>query len=181
MYTNECDICNVCISAENFERFNERIFYSWQKVDGKVWKTCLTASHRDLINIFNAQMPVLKKHIIVEREQSTFYNNVKVNLEENEVLVHIGYSEKYNNKDQQEIESAYFGHNAFEIFTVCCCFCGDKGELVSKNIMVIFNAVDHSRIAAHTCNMKVIEKLNKTIQIVKVYISSDRFAAQFCS
>ena len=99
MYTNECDVCNVCISPENFERFNERNFYSWQKVDGKVRKTCLTASHRELVNMFNTQMPVLKKHIFVKREQNTFYNNVKDNLEENEVLVHVDYSENYSNKD----------------------------------------------------------------------------------
>ena len=142
MYTNECDVCNVCISAENFERFNERNFYSWQKVDGKVWKTCLTAPHRELVNMFNTQMPVLKKQIIIEREQSAFYNNVKDNLEENEVIGHVGYSENYNNKDQQEIESAYFGHKAFSIFSAGCCFRGDEGEVVNKNIMVTSNAVD---------------------------------------
>ena len=117
MYTNECDVCNVCISVENFERFNERIFYSWQKVDGKVQKTCLTASRRELVNMFNTQILVLKKHMIVKCEQNNFYNNVKDNLEENEVLVHVDYSDNYSIKDQQKIQSAYFGHNAFSIFT----------------------------------------------------------------
>ena len=77
MYTNEGDVCNACMRAENFECFNERNFYWWQKVDGKVLNTCLTASHRELVNIFNTQMPVLKKHIFVKREQKMFYNNVK--------------------------------------------------------------------------------------------------------
>ena len=72
MNTNECNVCHVYIRTENFERFNERNFYSWQKVDGKVRKTCLTASHRELVNMFNTQMPVLKKHIFVKREQNTF-------------------------------------------------------------------------------------------------------------
>ena len=71
IYTNECDACNVYISAENFEHFNKRNFDSCQKVDGKVRKTCLTASHRELINMFNTQMPVLEKHILVKREQNT--------------------------------------------------------------------------------------------------------------
>ena len=82
MYTYKCDVCNVCICADNFGRFNECYFYNWQKVDGKVRKTCLTASHRKLFNMFNTQMPVLKKHIFVKREQNTLYNNVKDNLEE---------------------------------------------------------------------------------------------------
>ena len=133
MYTNEWDVCNVCISAENFERFNKRNVYSWQKVDGKVRKKCLTASHRELFNMFNTQMPVLKKHIFVKREENTFHNNVKDNLE-----------------DQQEIQSAYFGHNTLSIFTACYCFRGGDGEVVSKNITVTSNATDHSRIAADT-------------------------------
>ena len=181
MYTYKCDVCNVCICADNFERFNECYFYNWQKVDGKVRKTCLTASHRELFNMFNTQMPVLKKHIFVKREQNTFYNNVKDNLEENEVLVDVVYRENYSNKDQQEIQSAYFGHNTFSIFMACCCFCGDDGEVVSKNITVTSNATDHSLIAAHTCNMKVIEELNKTVQIAKVHAWSHGCAAQFHS
>ena len=103
MYTNECDVCNACMRAENFESFNERNFYSWQKVDGKVRNTCLIASHRELVNMFNTQMPVLKKPIFVKREQNMFYNNVKDSFEENEVLVHVDYSENYRNKHQQEI------------------------------------------------------------------------------
>ena len=86
MYTNECNVFNVCISAENFERFKKGNFYSWQKVDGKVRKTCLTALHHELANMFNTQMPVPKKHILVKRKQNTFYNNVKDNLEENNCL-----------------------------------------------------------------------------------------------
>ena len=151
----------MCISVENFERFNKRNFYSWQKVDGKVQKTCLTASHGELVNMFNTQMPVLKKHIFVKREQNTFYNNVKDNLEENEMLVHVDYSKHYSNKDQEEIQSAYFGHNTFSIFTTCFYFRGDDEVVVSKNITVTSNATDHSCIAAHTCTMKVIEELLK--------------------
>ena len=63
----------------------------------------------------------------------------------------------------------------------CCYFRGDDGEVVSKNITVTSNAADHSRIAAHTCTTKVIEELNKTIQIAKVHVWSDGCAAQFRS
>ena len=93
-----------------------------------------------------------------------FYNNVKDNFEENEVLVHVDYSENYSNKHQQEIQNAYPAHNTFSIFTACCYFRGDGREVVSKNIMITCNATDHSRIAAHNCTMKVIEELNKTVE-----------------
>ena len=37
--------------------------------------------------MFNTQILVLKNHIFVKHEQNTFYNNVKDNLRENDVLV----------------------------------------------------------------------------------------------
>ena len=61
-------------------------------------------------------------------------------------------------------KNAYPAHNTFSIFTACCYFRGDGGEVVSKNIMITCNATDHSRIAAHNCTMKVIEELNKTVE-----------------
>jgi len=181
MYTNECDVCKVAINAEDFQRLDDRMFYSWKTVDGKVKKVNLTASHYELVDMFNAEIKVLKKHIFVKREQNKFYNNVKDNLEENEVLIHVDYSENYSNKDQQEIQSAYFGHDTFSLFTACCYFRGDNGETVSKNITVTSNATDHSRIAAHTCIMKVIEELSKTVKITKIHVWSDGCSAQFRS
>ena len=86
------------------------------------------------------------------------------------MLIHDDYSENYSNNDQQEIRSAYFGHNSFLSFTAFCYFCGDNGKVVNKNIKVTSNATDHSRTAAHTCTMKVIEELNKTVQIAKVQV-----------
>ena len=183
MYTYKCDVCNVCICADNFERFNECYFYNWQKVDGKVRKTCLTASHRELFNMFNTQMPVLKKHIFVKREQNTLYNNVKDNLEEKITLkclltLSIGrtIATKINKKSKvPTLDIIHFQYS----WPVAVC--GDDGEVVSKNITVTSNATDNSLIAAHTCNMKVIEELNKTVQIAKVHVWSDGCAAQFHS
>ena len=39
------------------------------------------------------------------------------NLQENEVILHVDYSESYNNTQQDEIQSAYFGNSTFSIFT----------------------------------------------------------------
>ena len=63
----------------------------------------------------------------------------------------------------------------------CCYIRGDDGEVVGKNITVTSNATDHSRIAAHTCTMKVIEELNKTVQITNVHLWTGGCAAQFRS
>ena len=44
----------------------------------------------------------------------------KNNLGRNDILVHVDYSEGYENKQQHEDQSAYFGHTSFRMFTACC-------------------------------------------------------------
>ena len=170
MYTNECDICSVAVNVDDFKRSDERSFYKWEKVNGKVVKSSVILSHHNLVDTFNAEVKILKKHIFIKRNQNAFYNYLKENLGDNEVLLQVDYSENYSNKDQQEIQSAYFGHNTFSIFTACAYYRTTDGIVGNKNITVTSNATDHSRIAAHTCTMKVIEELespNKKIECLE--------------
>ena len=67
----------------------------------------------------------------------------------------IDYSENYVNKEQEEIQSAYFVHEGFSTFTVCCYFRLANGDLVNENLAVISESSDHSRIAANTCVVKI--------------------------
>ena len=100
-------------------------------------------------------------------------------MEENTVIVHVDYSENYSNKEQQEIQSAYFGHETFSIFTACCYFRGHEGKLKTKNVTITSEATDHLRIAAHSCIIKVLEEVTKAMQsISKIYVWSDGCAAQ---
>ena len=76
--------------------------------DGKLKK--LERSNTDGIVVLNNHIATLKKHIYVKRVQVKSYNDLKDNLKENDLLIHVDYSESYENKQQREIQSAYFGH-----------------------------------------------------------------------
>ena len=65
----------------------------------------------------------MKKHIYVKRQQYACYNKLKEELRENEVSLHVDYSENYSNIQQGEIQCTYFGHDSFSIFTACCYLC----------------------------------------------------------
>ena len=51
----------------------------------------------------------MKEHIHRKRVQVESYNSHKDELKKGEALVHVDYSESYKNKQQDEIQSAYFG------------------------------------------------------------------------
>ena len=90
--------------------------------DNKLTKILSKKSINESIDLFKRTIGALKKHIYVKRVQFEFYDEVKNNLSRNETLVHVNYSENYENKHQREIQSAYFGYTTFSIFNVCCTF-----------------------------------------------------------
>ena len=94
--------------------------YKKERVDGKVKKIVKSVDVEEAIELYNEQVKILKTHIFVKRTQNTHYNRLKENLKTNEFIIHINYSENYKDEEQDEIQSAYFGHNSFSIFTRCC-------------------------------------------------------------
>ena len=108
---------------------------------------------------------------------------MKDELSYGEILLHVDYSENYKNAQQDEIQSAYFGHTCFSLFTACCYY---KSDSALKNISttITSESSDHSRIAAFSCVNAVIKHAQeqiKPVQIHKVIVWSDGCAAQFRS
>ena len=44
---------------------------------------------------------------------------MKAGLTETELIIYGDFSENYKNQQQNDIESAYFGHSTFSLFTAC--------------------------------------------------------------
>ena len=85
----------------------------------KVTKAPMSLEVEEMIERWNESVKELKKHIHRKRVQVAEYNRQKNDLVEGEILIQCDYSENYKNKDQDEIQSAYFGHQTFSIFTAC--------------------------------------------------------------
>ena len=119
-------------------------YYKWDKVDGKVKKVVKSIDVEEANELFNEQVKILKAHIFVKRTQNTHYNQLKENRKTNEFIIHVNYSENYKDKEQDKIQSAYFGHNLFLIFVACCYTCGIDGTLFNENFTVTSEATDHS-------------------------------------
>ena len=50
--------------------------------------------------------------------QHKCYKAAKENMTADEGIVHVNFSENYDNKQQHAIQSAYFGYQQFSIYTV---------------------------------------------------------------
>ena len=131
------------------------------KVDGKVKKIVKSVDVEEVIELFNEQVNILKAHISVRRTQNTHYNRLKENLKANQFIIHVDYSKSQKDKEQDEIQSTYFGHNLFLIFMTCCYTRGIDGTLLNENFTVTSEPLEHSQIAAFSCINLIIDSLQK--------------------
>ena len=110
---------------------------------------------------------------------------LKNNLKPNEVILSVDFSQNYENKQLHEIQSAYFGHEAFTIFT-CACYhvpCEADNNKIGLNtipIAIISNKTIHERIIAFHCNQKLLEIVHNYVPY-EVYFWSDGCSSQFRS
>ena len=137
-------------------------YYKWARVDGKLKNVVKSVDVEEAIELFNEQGKILKAHIFVKRTQNTHYTWLKENLKTNEFIIHVDYSENYEDKEQDEIQSAYFGHNSFSVFTACSYTRRIDGTLLNENFNVTSEATDDSRIAAFSCINLIIDLLRRS-------------------
>ena len=138
----------------------------------------------DLIKSWNETIINLKSCIHFKRRQVASYNKIKDGLSYGEIIMHVDCSESYKSAQQDEIQSAYFGHTCFSIFTACCYYrSGLSYGLENVPVEIASDSSDHSRIAALSC----VNTLAKHIQAklkpgkLKVFIWSYWCAPQFRS
>ena len=106
---------------------------------------------------------------------------MKENLQENEVILHVDYSESYNNTQRDEIQSAYFGNSTFSIITACSFILNNGKELSKLSVAVVGESSDHSRIVALICVDMVLKEIEKETKVKKLIVWSDGCASQFRS
>ena len=94
-------------------------YHEWTTIDNKIQKVSCEIDLNDAEDELVEKVRALKYHLHVQWEQHKRYHEIKNGLKESEMLAHVDFAEKYQNKQQSEIQSTYFGHTSFSLFTAC--------------------------------------------------------------
>ena len=80
-------------------------------------KLLVTARIDDTIDRMSSQVKSLKHHIYMKRMQVKCYNEIKENFDENEILIHVDYSENYETSSKVKYKVRILGiqHLAFSL------------------------------------------------------------------
>lgn len=198
---NECESCSYenfdfgskkdHSNSDSFESVEEAgdddedevKYLSWKKIEKRITKATLAVTFEDAVVAMKEQVKVLKEHIYVKRVQNEAYNYHKDGLKNNDLIVHVDFAENYRNDQQNEIQSAYFGHQSFSLFTSCCYFKDDKNIVQQKSIVIVTESSDHNRVTSMSSLKKVVEIAEKSLEksFGRLIVWSDGMSAQFRS
>ena len=119
--------------------------------------------------------------------------HLKKNLGPDEIILSVGFSRNYDNKQHHKIQSACFGHEAFMQFTAPYY---SKGETTSEAVatidkdtdlqvlpvVIVSNETRHERNIAFTCHQMLLEFMIGLFPgVKKVHFWSDGCGSQFRS
>ena len=113
------------------------------------------------LELFNELVKILKAYITCKKNTKYSLQSAKKNLKPNELIIQVDCSKNYKEEEQGEIQSAYFWHNSFSVFTACCYTRGIDDALLNKIFTVTSEATNHSRIAASSCINLIVNSLQK--------------------
>ena len=124
--------CGECpkIDLEMLQDVDKIPFYYWVKKE-YYHKELTELSGPEVKDRLCELFTVLKSHFFRKRVQSQMYKKHLDELKDNEMLIHVDYSENYKNKQQDEIKSAFYGQGQFTIYTACI-YVKHEGKNVCK-------------------------------------------------
>ena len=184
---NDCMLgsCVHCSSPNKFSRNDEEIssndsdntdssgretngdqvtYSKWSRIEKKVQKITVMEGYSVCVGSWKERVKSLKQHIIRKRPQATSLIEAKSILQEGHLLMQVDYSESYKNAELNEIQSAYFGHSCFSIFSY---YMTDEGELMTHPVTITSESSDHSKIAAFSCVNKILKVMEESINPIK--------------
>ena len=82
---------------------------------------------------------IIKLHVYNIFRQYSELKHLKKNLGLDKIILSVDFSHNYDNKQHHKIQSAYFGHEAFMLFTAACY---SKGETTSEAVATIDKDTD---------------------------------------
>lgn len=138
----------------------------------KISKEKIIAPITVLANKFQEEMNHFKKHTYNIRKQYDAYRCCIDNLQKNEAVIHVDFSENYNCKMAEEVQAHHYGASKNQItLHTGVLYYGTTKEVTSFCTVSSYNKQDPSAIWAHlTPIMKMIKETEPNIDTLHFLI-----------
>ena len=89
-------------------------------LNGKASKVMISLPFSYSLETVREKINELKCHLFIRNEQIQLYNNLKLQMSENTIPLRVGYAENYENKQQDECQSASLLWEQIVQYFQCC-------------------------------------------------------------
>ena len=155
-------------------------FKQWTTVDRSELIT-KTETVADYIEILIAQLVKSTVHSFIARSQAKALKELKINLQQNEVIVLGDFAENYSFVVQDEIQGMHWNNSQCSLHPIVIYFKNDENELKSHSICFISDDLNHDVDFVHVVVRETVHFVKSFLvdELVHVHYFSDGCAAQY--
>ena len=112
-------------------------YKQWGKNDEcRIQRKTFEGTVKEVTQLIKDKLPDFVRHVFVRRMQAKYFDVAKSSLQEGEVLIQMDFSQNYQHKTQDEIQSAYYAYESSTLFTTMMYF-QEAGETCEEPFVII--------------------------------------------
>ena len=174
-----CLLCRDFFSEkveENVGNGNTKITWSqWVNESGRSQKKEFSGSVNEAVSLLKSKVGLFLFHLYIKREQSKFFEQLKEEVSDKEIVLQVDFAENFNLKEQDEIQAAHWNTIPLSIFTA---FVWSKKENFSFALPSA--DVSHDKFVVNAALEIILNHIKIVLPNVKeINCFSDGAASQF--
>ena len=174
-----CLLCRDFFSEkveENVGNGNTKITWSqWVNESGRSQKNEFSGSVNETVSLLKSKVELFLFHVYIKREQSKFFEQLKEEVSDKEIVLQVDFAENFNLKEQDEIQAAHWNTIPLSIFTA---FVWSKKENFSFALPSA--DVSHDKFVVNAALEIILNHIKIVLPNVKeINCFSDGAASQF--
>ncbi|CAF1252625.1 unnamed protein product [Rotaria sordida] len=174
-----------CFTCENYfdlniknnviDRHIQIKWYQWKHINGYATKEEQQESVEQGIELLSSKVKTFLLHVHIKRQHSKFFEESQTNTSSKKIVIRVDYSENFEIKQQDEVQSAHWSSKSASIFTGHA-WCGTN----NYSFALVSNNVRHDKYCVYNCINYTINKLKQQLSsLEEIRVFSDSTASQF--
>lgn len=185
-HLDKCKNCpgTRCLENQLLNAFEEKMienitYKQWISVDRCSFETVIK-TYDDFASTFCEKLLYLKKHSFIAKQQSAYFSRLKENVQVNEAVITLDFSENYSFVVQDEAQSFHWTKDQATVHPFAVYY-RDQDEVKYKSFVFISDCLLHNTVAVHLFQKKLINFLKENVlpSLEKIFYFSDGSASQY--
>lgn len=175
---------DISLKSHLFTSFDEELienisYKQWLNSGAGLRLDTVTRSATEFIDDFCEQLLFLNRHDFIAQKQSEYLKKLKNELNEDEVIALLDFSENLSFEIQFQIQSYYYNKPQCTIHPICTYY-RENNEIKNFSIIIIAESLEHNVNSVYLFQRKMIDFLKKSRRNTKkVLFFSDGAGSQY--